>query len=736
MKNHILTALAFAAALATNAFAYTWTGDAGDGILNTPENWSPVLPGTPIDARWTTLAIGLPADGAAAAFTLTAPLSANYITISGGAADGAPAVFDLGGNFLYATNTAGTTTFSAATPLVLRNGVFLSYSTTAFGVNGDKASPVNMTIDGAALAGGWGTYYTTNLFVSVKDGGLTNALSSVPSHSRIVLDNSRVYVSSNGTVSPTEPGASSSNVTVRAVNGTTFVSGHTNRRFTINGNRNRYALLSQARMGIPTIVKGRDNRLGVTNATLATYMTIQGTNNVVDFSSAVACTPGFKNCTFSVAGLGNRLVFGDSAVTNDETSISQGLASTIGGSSNLVALNGSPSSYFNGAISFSGTGSGNALSIADYTVTARPLTVGGRDNMVGVTNAALASAMTITGTNNAVVFKSAVSCYPGFKSRNFGIGGLGNRLVFEDSAVTNDETSITQGLANTIGGSSNLVAITGSSASLLLSAITISGTGNVLSIADNLAVSNGLNTSAKMYGLPFAPTLSAGSVGCSLLVGTNAVAEFFAFDMSRLATNALFKVGRGSHVTSVKDAYNKASTVLGGLGDIGGRIVLDDATFDFFQGQYPLVVTGGVAVVLSGDSTRFFVSSKNPYSVSYGAMHITSVAEGLPHPRLVFRPGSTGFGGEAPISVRAPGYSRIDPDVVIDVDATEFSRRKPSGTYDIPLVKQARTWGRCDAEALTAAGVFTPANGRLAFNDDGDLVFRFKRDCGTRLTLR
>ena len=66
MKNHILTALAFAAALATNAFAYTWTGDAGDGILNTPENWSPVLPGTPIDARWTTLAIGLPADGAAA----------------------------------------------------------------------------------------------------------------------------------------------------------------------------------------------------------------------------------------------------------------------------------------------------------------------------------------------------------------------------------------------------------------------------------------------------------------------------------------------------------------------------------------------------------------------------------------------------------------------------------------------------------------------------------------------
>lgn len=184
-KKHILTSIAFAS-LAANALAYTWTGDADDGILNTPENWSPVLPGTPISARWTTLAIGLPADGAAAAFTLTAPLSANYITISGGAADGAPAVFDLGGNFLYATNTAGTTTFSAATPLVLRNGVFLSYSTTAFGVNGDKASPVNMTIDGAALAGGWGTYYTTNLFVSVKNGGLTNALSSVPSYSRVI----------------------------------------------------------------------------------------------------------------------------------------------------------------------------------------------------------------------------------------------------------------------------------------------------------------------------------------------------------------------------------------------------------------------------------------------------------------------------------------------------------------------------------------------------------------------
>ncbi len=737
MKRLSLPALALLLALPGSALAYTWTGAANDGILNTPENWNPVLPDT--FPRWSSLGIALPANGAATAFTLTNTLAPTYITISGGSAEGQPAVFNLGGNILRTLNDSQQLNFRATTPLVFRNGLLISGTATYFGISGNSASPVSLTLDGAALSGGWGTYYTTNLFVLVKDGALTNALTSLPSYSRVVLDNSNVYASSRGEPSPGGSDASTSNLTFRAVNGTTFVTGHTNRRFNINGFDNRYALESGTQMGIPTIMAGQNNRLGVTNAIVATYMTIQGTNNIVSFASAVMCTPGAKSRNFGIAGLGNRLIFEGSAITNDTTSISQGIASTISGKTNLVAIVGTPASYFNGAITFTGTAIGNALSITDTHVIAKPTTISGHDNRLALTNAVLTAAMTISGTNNAVTFKSSVFHDPGFKSRNFGISGLGNRLVFEDSAVTNDETSISQSIENTVGGRSNTVAVAGSSAAIYLGAVSISGTANAFSIADNVVLSNAVKTSLAMYGYPMRPLFKAGSVNCSFLVGTNAVAQFWSWGgMPRGATNMLFQIGRGSSVRTVKLTTDKGSTWLGGSGDLGGRIILDNASFALLEGQYPTIVTNGVSIILIGDSASFTVSSSNGANGNYGVLRICPVADGLEPPHLVFRPGPTGFGGTAPFSttVRSQGNNILAPTTVFEVDATDFARGKPTGIYEIPLVKKGKSWKQCNLDALNAVGVFTPANGELVANADNDIVFRFKRDCGTRLMVR
>ena len=740
MKNHILIAFAFAAALATNAFAYTWTGAANDGILNTPENWDPALPET--FPRWASLSIPLPDDGAATAFTLAESFASEptYISFSGGSPDSLPAVFDLGGNILRTISSDSSQLgFSATTPLVFRNGLLISSKTTYFGVNGDLASPVSLTLDGAALSGGWGTYYTTNLFVSVKDGALTNALIAVPSHSRIALDNASVFVSGNDDLSPLVPGSTGSNISFRAVNGSSFVTDHTSRRFRIRGFNNRYALESGSQMKIPTILEGRGNWLGVTNAIVATSMTIQGTNNTFTFNSAVACTPGFKGRTFATGGLGNRLIFEGSAVTNDATSIDQGIASTIGGKSNLVAIVGTSASYFNGAITFTGSAIDNALSINDTHVTIKPTTLSGHGNRLALTNAVLASAMTISGTNNAVTFKSSVFHDPGFKSRNFGISGLGNRLVFEDSAVTNNATSISQAIENTISGRSNVVAIAGSSAAFYLGAISLAGIHNSISIADNLVFSNKVNSSLSMSGYTLQPLFGAGSVDCSFEVGTNAVVAVWHWNgMPRTATNLLVKIGRGSGFRTVKQTSNKGSTWLGGSGDLGGRIILDNASFALLEGMYPTIVTGGVSIAVLGDSARFEVSSSQGKNTSYGILRISPVAAGATPPRLIFRPGPAGFGDEPPISttVKSQSSNMLAPTTVFEVDATDFSRGKPAGVYEIPLVKKGKNWSRCDLDALNAVGVFTPANGRLAANAANDIVFRFKRDCGTRLMLR
>ncbi len=621
---HCAFCISVFAALAANALAYTWTGNAGDGVLNTPENWDPVLPNTPISARWSTLTIPLPNDGSAAAFTLTAPLTANLITFSGGAADAAPTVFDLGGTFLRSTNSAAQLNFAASTPLIFRNGSLVSGSTTYFGVNGNKASPVSLTLDHVALRGGAGSYYSTNLFVSVKDGALTNALHSVPSHTRIVLDNTSVYVDGNGNPSPCAPGSTASNVSFRAVNGSLFVAGHSARRFTIGGRGNRYAVESGSNLGIPNIITGHDNWLGVTNAVISTAVT-------------------------------------------------------------------------------SGTD---------------------------------APCFTIQGTNNAVTFKSAVAGLPKFKQKVFTVSGLNNRLVFEDSAVTNDETSISQSIENTISGRDNIVTITGSSASFYLGALGIYGSNNVFAIADNLVISNKVSSSLKMHGYPMNPLFKAGSVDCSFVVGKNAVAEFWHWNGIPMgATNMLFKIGPGSSVRTVKQDTDKGSTTIGGAFGHPGRIVLDNASFTIVEGQRPTIVTGNVEIAILGDAARFSISSSGSNS-AYGQLHVTGVREGNAPPRLIFRPGPTGYGGTAPISPRNTGSSILAPTTVFEVNASDFAHGKPTGIYEIPLIKKGKNWKQCNLDALNAVGVFTPANGKLVANADNDIVFRFKRDCGTRLMVR
>ena len=624
MKRLSLPALALLLALPGSALAYTWTGAANDGILNTPENWNPVLPETPISDRWTTLAINFD-NTDETAFTLTNVLSANYITFSGGSADDDPTVFDLGESGLKAVNTGAALRFYAARPLVFRNGNLNSASISDLGVSGNPASPVSLLFQNAGVTA-WGhSYYTTNLTVTFQDTAVTNFLLNVPSNTRVLCDGASLFATSNGSSFPCDATASASNVSFRAVNGTRLTRGHTNRAFNMNASSSRYAFESES---------------------------------------------GF----FATA-------------------------------------------------SFVGP----------------PLTVGGRDNAFGFTNAFFAAPMTIKGTNNVVTFKSSAALDPGYKNRNFGVGGLGNRLVFEDSAFTNNETSISLSIENTMSGVSNVVEVTGCGNTARMGAVGIYGADNIFSIADNVVLSNAVKTSLSMSGYPMRPLFKSGSVNCSFLVGTNAVAEFWTWGgMPMGATNFLFRIGKGSSVRTVKNSVDKASTYIGGATGAGSRLVLDNASFKLLEGQWPTIVTGNVEIVLSGDSARFTISSSNGANSNYGVLRICPVADGLEPPHLVFRPGPTGFGGEAPFSttVKSQGSNLLAPTTVFEVDATDFARRKPSGIYEIPLVKKGKSWSRCDLDALNAVGVFEPANGRLAADADNNIVFRFRRDCGTRLMLR
>lgn len=626
MKRLSLPALALLLALPGSALAYTWTGAANDGILNTPQNWNPELPGTPISDRWSTLAIDFN-NTDETSFVLTNLLSANYITFSGGAAEDDPAVFDLGESCLKAVNTAATLRFFAARPLVFRNGNLNSASISDFGVSGNPASPVSLLFQNAGVTA-WGhSYYTTNLTVTFQDTAVTNFLFNVPSNTRVLCNGASLFATSNGTAFPGDATASVSNVFFQAVNGTRLTRGHTNRAFNMNASNSRYA-----------------------------------------FESG--------------------------------------------------------SGFFTDAVS-------------GYVGPA--LTVGGRDNAFGFTNAFFAAPMTIKGTNNVVTFKSSAALDPSFKSRNFGISGLGNRLIIEGCAFTNNETSISQSIENTMSGVSNVVEVTGCGNTARIGAVGIYGADNIFSIADNVVLSNAVNTSLSMFGYPMRPLFKSGSVNCSFLVGTNAVAEFWTWGgMPMGATNFLFRIGKGSSVRTVKNSVDKASTYIGGATGAGSRLVLDNASFKLLEGQWPTIITGNVEVALFGDSSRFTVSSSNGANGDYGVLRICPVADGLEPPHLVFRPGPTGFGGEAPFSttVKSQGSNLLAPTTVFEVDATDFARGKPSGIYDVPLIKKGKSWSRCDLDALNAVGVFEPANGRLAADADNNIVFRFRRDCGTRLMVK
>ena len=179
---------------------------------------------------------------------------------------------------------------------------------------------------------------------------------------------------------------------------------------------------------------------------------------------------------------------------------------------------------------------------------------------------------------------------------------------------------------------------------------------------------------------------------------------------------------------------DSSSTIRG----VGSRLVLDDAEFLSQGVSGGEVIGAGGSVELLGDDAKFTCSTERG---AMGWLHLgDSIGEGAPPLTMLFRPGATAYGGEAPVRFHSPGYSYIMPTVVFDVDATDFARGKPGGVYDVPLLSNGRQCSykgiTTDLDALNAIAVLKPAGGRLALDSDDNLVFRFKRDVGTRLLLR
>jgi hypothetical protein len=307
------------------------------------------------------------------------------------------------------------------------------------------------------------------------------------------------------------------------------------------------------------------------------------------------------------------------------------------------------------------------------------------------------------------------------RSGKFTSSGAGNRLLFHDSIISNAPASGT--VINSLGGSDALLSITGPNAKMWIQYLDISGKRNRFVVGDNLSLTN------RAFALRF----SGYSRDCDVEIGTNTQIKLSYItwaENSGKNTNITVRLGKGSKMIQT----GRGDVAGARFGGVGFRFVLDDAAFEYRANVAGQTVSAGGTIEFLGDDALMRIYGLNG---AIGCIQMGgSDVEGLPPLRLAFRPGGTAFHGSPPIYSDSLGYSYIEPTVVFDVDATAFARGKPGGVYDIPLVHKAKSFSRCNVDALNAIGVFEPADGRLAFNKDGDLVFRFKRNCSTRLMLR
>ena len=680
----------FAALAASAATTYTWQNTDGTGILNTPENWSPALgPFVANDVH----SIPLPTDGTGATFHLDGALTSSIFRVTGGMAGGAPVVFDLGGHTLLSQKSGNTGYLDlyTGTPLVFRDGAINAQFYLRLGIDGSRDTPFQAAFTNVALPRPpYMTRYAKSLSMSFTDCAVTNFPNNNPA-SNTRYDFDHCIYSLAASAAHFTPAAGATNVVYRFVNGTTF--GRNNTAFNFGSNtivtNCHYSFETGSDLSYKLGIRGAYNSVGFTNADLYAQFDLGGADSVYSFHDAIVSNyPASGTLINNLQGTGNLLSF-----TGPRAYARMQYLDFYGTGNRLVFGEGTRLAWCNIRVS---SGSGHSIRADPGSVVAAQISLGVPGCTASFTNATL-------------------------RSGQFASSGTGNRLLFHDSIISNAPASGT--LINNLGGSDALLSVTGPNTKMWIQYLDISGQRNRFVVGDNLSLTN------RAFALRF----GGYTRDCDVDIGTNTQIKLNYItwaDSSGKNTNITVRLGKGSKMIQT----GRGDVVGARFGGVGFRFVLDDAAFEYRATAAGQTVSAGGTIEFLGDDALMRIYGLNG---AIGCIQMGgSDFEGLPPLHLAFRPGGTGFHDSPPINSDSLGYSYIEPTVVFDVDATAFARGKPGGVYDIPLVRKAKSFSRCNVDALNAIGVFEPANGRLVFDKDGNLVFRFKRDVGTRLMLR
>ena len=444
---------------------------------------------------------------------------------------------------------------------------------------------------------------------------------------------------------------------------------------------------------------------------------VRGTLNM----SAPGCVASFTNATyygstFSSSGAGNRILFHDTVVSNFWSN--GGCVNTISGSDALLSFTGPGTQLWTDYIALEGTrqrlvvGEGTALDSRSCTYRVNS---GSGHSFRADSGSVVRGALGMAAPGSVASFTNSL-----FYGGAFTSSGAGNRVLFHDTVVSNFSS---RGTVNSLSGSDGLLSFTGAGTKIWTDYIDIGGERQRFVFGDGIVLTN------RLFNVRF----SNNARDAVMEVGTNCLLRLYSIDMkgrSKVNTNIVVRIGKGSKlIHTVRGDMDY--TVIGG---VGSRFILDDAVFRWEGPTSGQMIYSGGSVELLGDDARIDISNANGGS---GGLYLgTSIGADVPPLTLAFRPGPTGYRGEPPVSAARPATGYILPTVVFDVDATEYVRGKPGGIHEIPLIKKGKLFGSTNLDSLNAIGVFEPANGRLAFDADDNLVFRFKRDIGTRLMLR
>lgn len=294
------------------AKTYDWTGAAGDNILNTAGNWSPerTTPAPSDDI------VNYIADGAAdRTVSLSDDFSAQYIYLTNRVDATGRQTINLDGHALTTANS-GWLSFWSSAPMTIRNGV-LNIAKARYGRE-DMAVAPDVLIEDTVISAGSLTADKSSyapIRMTIKDSVSTNfPCYAYGSNMNVTFDNTYYYIAKQHLF----VNSGATNVTLRFINGSKFDNYSGDYRF---GNssyyptRCRFSFESgselERNLNLLANANSADNILAFTNSTFTGWLTVNGTNNVVEFVDSTWTFTGTSGTFPSLYGVGNRLMVRD-----------------------------------------------------------------------------------------------------------------------------------------------------------------------------------------------------------------------------------------------------------------------------------------------------------------------------------------------------------------------------------------------------------------------------------------